>query len=379
MAYVHLKESKMGAGIAKIIGKLQGKLSANAINQTIDIANSLRLGGCPTGPKLNRLQNQAAGISNALGGIERRISKFKRIPKKLKPPIKGLKTIIKIITSLPIPQSVPPGFGLPLLITTKYSDLLVKIREFVVQIEEIINVIENVLDAPSTTLNATLDIVHRADNAITSCVISKQIEDELNNGNISEDLLSEAGLLDDDGILIFSTLGPTFIGNGTLTEDGIKNPKKLCTQEQIDSGDTSNCLIGGTGSGTDGRFREEDFDTDNPSAALAALSDGLNKLQDSNIGDDTKKTIEKLLNTINDSKQDENGEDLDYNYLAENGIKYILEIQKDPNSPAIAPKRFAVAKTIDEGVTVLKGQSSFSSDVNVLLDEVKFRLDNQLP
>ena len=177
MAYVHLKESKMGAGIAKIIGKLQGKLSANAINQTIDIANSLRSGGCPTGPKLNRLQNQAAGISNALGGIERRISKFKRIPKKLKPPIKGLKTIIKIITSLPIPQSVPPGFGLPLLITTKYSDLLVKIREFVVQIEEIVNVIENVLDAPSTTLNATLDIVHRADNAITSCVISKQIED----------------------------------------------------------------------------------------------------------------------------------------------------------------------------------------------------------
>ena len=138
-------------------------------------------------------------------------------------------------------------------------------------------------------------------------------------------------------------------------------------------------MIAGTGSGTDGRFREEDFDTDNPDAALAALGDGLNKLQDSNVSDDTKKTIQKLLDKIKDNKQDENGEDFDFNYLAENGIKYILEIQKDPKSPAIAPKRFAVAKTIDEGVTVLKGQSSFSSDVNVLLDEVKFRLDNQLP
>ena len=379
MAYVHLKESKMAAGIAKIIGKLQGKISANAISQTIDIANSLRAGGCPESDKLKRLQNQAAGISNALGGIERRLSKFKQLPKKLKPPVKGLKVIIKIITSLPIPQSVPPGFGLPLLITTKYSDLLVKIREFVVQIEEIITSIESVLDAPSTTLNATLDIVHRSDNAITSCVISKQLEDELNNGNLSEDELSEAGLLDDDGILIFSTLGPSFIGNGSLTEDGIKNPKKLCTEEQIKTGDTDNCLIAGTGSGTDGRFRKEDFNTDNPTAALAALGDGLNKLQNSNISKDTKKTIQKLLDSINDSKQDKDGEDLDYNYLAANGIKYILEIQKDPNSPAIAPKRFAVAKTIDEGVAVLKGQSSFSSDVNVLLDEVKFRLDNQLP
>ena len=379
MAYVHLKEQKMGAGIAKIVGKLQGKISANAISQTINIANDLRSGGCPTGNKLNRLQNQAAGISNALGGIERRIARFRRLPRRLRGPVRGLKRIIKIITSLPIPQSVPPGFGLPLLITTKYSDLLVKIREFVVQIEETIDVIENVLDAPSTTLNATLDIVHRSDNAITSCVISKQLEDELNNGNISEDLLNDAGLLDEDGILIFSTLGPTFIGNSNLTEDGLTNPKKLCTQEQIDSGDTANCLIAGTGSGTDGRFTKSDFDTDNPDAALAALADGLNKLQNSNIGDDTKNSIRKLLDKINDSKTDASGEDLDYNYEAANGIKYILEIQKDPNSPAIAPKRFAVAKTIDEGVSVLKGQSSFSSDVNVLLDEVKFRLDNQLP
>lgn len=379
MAYVHLKEQKMGAAIAKIVGKLQGKISANAISQTINIANSLRSGGCPSSDKLGRLQNQAAGISNALGGIERRLSKFKKLPKKLKPPVRGLKKIIKIITSLPIPQSVPPGFGLPLLITTKYSDLLVKIREFVVQIEEIIETIEVVLDAPSSSLTATLDIVSRADNAVTSCVISKQLEDELNNGNISEEELDEAGLLDEDGVLIFSTLGPTFIGNGNLTENGITNPKKLCTEEQIKTGDTDNCLIAGTGSGTDGRFNENDFDTDNPDAALAALADGLNKLQDSNISDDAKNSIKKLLDKINDSKQDASGEDLDFNYVAANGIKYLLEIQKDPNSPAIAPKRFAVAKTIDEGVAVLKGQSSFSSDVNVLLDEVKFRLDNQLP
>ena len=57
---------------------------------------------------------------------------------------------------------------------------------------------------------------------------------------------------------------------------------------------------------------------------------------------------------------------------------YELAVLQDPNSPAIAPRRYAVAKD-NKGTVVLKGQSSFSSDTQVLLDEIKFRIDNQLP
>jgi hypothetical protein len=57
---------------------------------------------------------------------------------------------------------------------------------------------------------------------------------------------------------------------------------------------------------------------------------------------------------------------------------YTLAILQDPNSPKIAPRRYAVAKD-GRGVTVLKGQPSFSSSTDVLLDEIKFRIDNQLP
>ena len=57
---------------------------------------------------------------------------------------------------------------------------------------------------------------------------------------------------------------------------------------------------------------------------------------------------------------------------------YKLEIVEDPNSPKIAPKRYAIAKD-KTGIIVLYGPSSFSSDTQVLLDEVKFRIDNQLP
>lgn len=62
----------------------------------------------------------------------------------------------------------------------------------------------------------------------------------------------------------------------------------------------------------------------------------------------------------------------DYQYKG-----YTLVIIQDPNSPKIAPKRYAVAKN-SKGVVIIQGPSSFSSSTQVLLDEVKFRLDNQL-
>ena len=63
----------------------------------------------------------------------------------------------------------------------------------------------------------------------------------------------------------------------------------------------------------------------------------------------------------------------DYRYRG-----YTLEIVNDPNSPAIAPRRYAIAKD-KLGVIVIYGPSSFSSDTKILLDEIKFRIDNQLP
>ena len=71
---------------------------------------------------------------------------------------------------------------------------------------------------------------------------------------------------------------------------------------------------------------------------------------------------------------------IDPNYIHTSGTTgkvYTLAINQDPDSPNIAPKRYATA--IDSrGIVVLKGPSSFSSSTQVLLDEVKFRIDNQL-
>jgi hypothetical protein len=82
---------------------------------------------------------------------------------------------------------------------------------------------------------------------------------------------------------------------------------------------------------------------------------------------DLVSTIQPLGNTGSEGTPN-----ADYEYKG-----YKLEIIEDPNSPEIAPRRYAIAKD-RRGITVLKGPPSFSSSTQVLLDEIKFRIDNQL-
>lgn len=57
---------------------------------------------------------------------------------------------------------------------------------------------------------------------------------------------------------------------------------------------------------------------------------------------------------------------------------YTITIQEDLSSPGFAKKRFAQVEN-ENGVVVMRGPSSFSSSTKVLVDEIKFRINNQLP
>ena len=56
---------------------------------------------------------------------------------------------------------------------------------------------------------------------------------------------------------------------------------------------------------------------------------------------------------------------------------YTLRIVRDPESPKLAPKNYATAAD-KLGVIILRGPSSFSSSTQILLDELKFRIDQLL-
>lgn len=63
--------------------------------------------------------------------------------------------------------------------------------------------------------------------------------------------------------------------------------------------------------------------------------------------------------------------------LTEDYGDYKITVVQDETSIGIAPKRYAIAQD-RQGVVVLRGQSSFSSDSQILIDELKFRIDNKL-
>jgi hypothetical protein len=61
-----------------------------------------------------------------------------------------------------------------------------------------------------------------------------------------------------------------------------------------------------------------------------------------------------------------------------NGNTYTLSIVTNTETGISVPQRRAVAKDF-RGIIVLKGPLSFASSEQVLIDELKFRIDNQLP
>ena len=112
--------------------------------------------------------------------------------------------------------------------------------------------------------------------------------------------------------------------------------------------------------------------------AIKSLNGGLQGLENSNLPSSVKDTLRGLLNTLEIPGDDKTAVDANFFYTGPNGDVYKLDIVKDPDSPLIAPRHFAVAKN-SQDVIVLRGPKSFSSSVDVLLNEIKFRIDNQLP
>lgn len=60
------------------------------------------------------------------------------------------------------------------------------------------------------------------------------------------------------------------------------------------------------------------------------------------------------------------------------GRTYTIKVIQDPESPDIAPKRQAIVQDFRD-IIVLTGPSSFASDPDILIEEIKFRIENQLP
>ena len=109
-------------------------------------------------------------------------------------------------------------------------------------------------------------------------------------------------------------------------------------------------------------------------AKLAVIENILARCaQNPNLSDEERRD---LVNTIQGTITDPTRNGVEH--TASNGRTYTLSVVVDETSPEIANKRYAIAKDF-RGIVVLRGPSSFASSEQILIDELKFRIDNQLP
>lgn len=382
MPYVNIPPSFLVGAIAKITGKIEGEITGAILSKANDLQSKIQSEGCPR--DLQRLQSKVNGLNKMIGSIDGRLAKFKALPKKLKAPVNGLKTALKIILSIPIPQAVPPGIGLPINITTKFADTLHLIKEFIRQISDDIDGLTVVTSNSTLQLKSISRILTKLQTTTKICILERELEKLQTSGELTFEDMVRLGLISDEGDLITSNLRRRAIDFDSYSNLSIN---QIADKTGLSSNDVLKELLSSNGKSIEDSTQGNV--TESFAVTAATVNSDFDELQDtfrnlltnlsnSNIGNNIKDNIKDVLDTFVDKDDDDKNADENFSHTGPNGITYKLDIIKDPQSPAIAPRRFAVALD-DEGVIVLRGPKSFSSSVDILLDEIKFRIDNQLP
>ena len=312
-------------------------------------------------------QNQ---ISDVINSLNQSLDRVSNLAQTILGPITTLLKVVSLVLSLPIPQAVPPGIGVPISITTKLQDIKDKVLDIVLHarnlsgallaVVNLVRSISGVLTAISAKIDAVVGL------AQTYCSILGAVED----GDIPEDILDdyEQALFD-----LIAALGLEIDGldDGQAFDDALTELLEL-----IEEYEAEEFIPEGIKSRLRRRLIESGYQSGNPDivdALFGGTGDTATDGQASGLGQDGLPL---------GSDGDGSG-DIPSNLNSEifegiDGNLYLLEVVEDPTSPEIAPRRFGVAKTKDEGVVVLKSPPTFALDARVILNDIKVRLNRQL-
>lgn len=152
---VFIKKGTIPKGIGGIILILlkQALSNSNRFQKRLDIIINNISQSCPNEQELKRLIEDKNNLSKALDQIYPTLDNVNNIANTTKIIINALKVVVTVIKNLPLPTSIPPGIGIPTLVITKLSDILIasdktidKTSAIITQITVSINIIKNIID-----------------------------------------------------------------------------------------------------------------------------------------------------------------------------------------------------------------------------------------
>jgi hypothetical protein len=134
---------------------------------------------CPSETKLQEIIDTKNKIKDALTKVDQAISSANQVGVTLSTILTVLDTIVLILRNLPLPTSVPPGVGIPLLVINKFRDAIDVADKFIDQGKAITDGIVGAVGGVQgivQTIIANLDLLDQAIELCASKIALEQAE-----------------------------------------------------------------------------------------------------------------------------------------------------------------------------------------------------------
>lgn len=162
-----------GGGISAVVAVLVGTLRAQLVlivqKEVLKMLNKF-INQCPNPKDLQRIIKVRNNLLKNINSFQKRIDKLAKIAQTLLITVTVVKLLIKIITSIPIPTSVPPGAGIPVNILTKYSNALIKLNKTLDKLLAEAAAITALITAVSAIIRSLKQRLESIDAQIQACI-----------------------------------------------------------------------------------------------------------------------------------------------------------------------------------------------------------------
>lgn len=337
-------KSNLSVFAAILLGRAQALALQHAQKVILEVLERLKE-ECPPPDVLESLSNKINAVRTVINGIENTAGKIRPLPRYLQPAIVGAKIIVDIIAHFEVPTTIgtPPGpaggvlFSETKAVSSNRASKLVKFQKFIETLEDDvagINLLLTRFEGIFAPILASLSLI---DGLIAQCATNQSVSDA-ERQKLIQDIQGVTSTVETEGIL--------------YTSRNINNlPYPNTTEnEKFKPGFASKL----DGSGINTAFGLQYPQPGNLLYQQIDLSAG-------NILEGGPVSVKNLLTEKRPS-----------------GNTYLIKVVTDPTSPSIAPRRQAIVQDF-RGVVVLRGPVSFASRPEILVEEMKFLIDNRLP